>query len=145
MKRNMASYQARCRCGKQSISMQGQPLAQLVCHCVDCRQVSGERFTEIAFYAPDSCTVSGDFTEATMPGGSSYPKSYYSCPECGSCLYAMVSVLKGQVGVVAGQIEAPFEFAPKFHVWTSEKADGVEIDAQALQFTHGPPRPPHLV
>ncbi len=141
----MASYTARCGCGKQSISLAAAPLAQLICHCVDCRQVSGNDYTEIAFFAPDSCQVSGKFTEVTMPGGSQHPKTYYSCPDCGECLYATVSVLRGQVGVVAGKIQAPFEFAPKFHVWTSEKADGVDIDSSALQFTHGPPRPPHLV
>lgn len=141
----MAKYTAECRCGETSITLSAEPVAQLVCHCVDCQKVTGNDFTQIAFFLPDGCEPKGKFDEATMPGGSTHPKSYYSCTKCGGCLYATVSVLRGQVGVVANRINAPFEFAPKFHVWTSEKKPATQIDPNDLQFTHGPPKPPHLV
>ncbi|MDD9892718.1 MAG: GFA family protein [Gammaproteobacteria bacterium] len=141
----MAKYAAQCRCGETSITLSAEPVAQLVCHCVDCQKVTGNDFTQIAFFLPDGCEPKGAFDEVTMPGGSSHPKTYYNCPKCGSCLYATVSVLKGQVGVVAEQIQQPFEFKPKFHVWTSEKAEGVEVASDALQFPRGPNKPPHLV
>lgn len=141
----VAQYQASCSCGQLSVTMSAEPVAQLVCHCVDCRQVSGNDFTEIAFFMPDACNASGKVEEKTMPGGSSHLKSYFNCPQCGDCVYATVSVLRGQVGVVAGQIAAPFTFSPRFHCWTSEKAEGVSVSPQALQFTHGPNKPPHMV
>ena len=144
---------AQCRCGQQSIAMSQPPVAQLVCHCVDCREASGNDFTEIAFFMPEACQAKGQFKEITMPGGSRQPKTYFNCPECGDCVYATVSVLRGQVGVVAGLIEGSIEgaadnkyqFTPRFHCWTSEKAEGVSVPADTIQFTHGPNKPPHMV
>lgn len=120
-------------------------MVQLVCHCEDCRKVSGNDVTQVVFFKPDVCQVQGDFKQAAMTGGSRQPKTYYSCPHCGVFLYATISVLKGAIGVEAARIAKPFKFEPRLHVWTSEKASGVAIDANAMQFAKGPPLPPHLI
>lgn len=139
------NYSAQCHCGQQSIQITQPPMAQLVCHCEDCRKVSGNDFTHVVFFMPGACQVQGEFKQNDMPGGSGQPKTYFSCPHCGVFLYATISVLKGQIGIEAARMDKPFKFEPRFHVWTSEKAKGVEIAANAMQFTKGPPKPPHLV
>lgn len=139
------SLVATCGCGKQSLTMNALPVAELVCHCVDCRAASGNAFTEIAFFRPEACASQGQFNPTVMSGGSGQSKTYFNCPECGDCVYATVSLLRGQVGVVAGLIKGEFEFSPRFHCWTSEKATGVEIAAGVLQFSRGPNKAPHLV
>lgn len=94
---------------------------------------------------PGDCQVAGVFKDEVMTGGSGYSKTYFSCAECNTCLYATVDVLKGMVGVVADKLAAPFEFAPGFHVWTSEKHSAIQLDGDTLQFAKGPPKPPHLM
>lgn len=134
---------AQCQCKGLSIRLKNPPAAQLVCHCQDCRTISGRAFTSIAFFKPDDAEVSGATTVQTMNGGSGLSKSYFSCKGCGQFLYATVSVLKGMVGVEANDIAPPFEFKPICHVWASEKTDETVLPANLPVFPKGPPVAPH--
>jgi hypothetical protein len=129
---------ASCDCGRLSIEVLSAPFLQLVCHCADCRKVTGQPSTEIAFYAPGTYIVHGECQPLTMKGGSGYNKTYSSCLECGAPVYATVDVLGGAVGVIANRL-SPFRFMPLMHVWTSKKATGTRLPALALKFSKGPP------
>ena len=130
---------ASCDCGRLSIEVLSAPFLQLVCHCPDCRKVTGQPFTEIVFYAPRTYMVHGECQPLTMKGGSGYNKTYSSCLECGAPVYATVDVLGGAVGVIANRL-SPFRFTPVMHVWTSEKATGTRLPTLALKFSKGPPK-----
>lgn len=133
---------ATCQCGQFSISLSSPPVAQLTCHCQDCRDVSRNPFTEIAFFPAQSWQMEGKSNKATMRGGSGKAKHYYSCSKCKTTLGAEVEVLRGLFGVVASQIHPPFEYKPTCHVWTSEKVDGANIPADMPAFPKAPPVAP---
>lgn len=141
----MAEYIAKCDCGQQSITTSSEPVAQLVCHCVDCQRISGNAFTQIAFFQPDNCQISGRYEVTTISGGSGKNKSYYRCESCGECLYATVDLLNGMVGIVANHLLSPFKFQPRFHCWVEEKQAGVDIPAGMVQFAKGANKPPNLI
>lgn len=130
---------AQCECGKLSLEIAGAPVVQMVCHCADCRAVSGLPYTEGVFFAAEGCTVQGHANSLTMKGGTGYDKTYYSCTECGTTLYCTVNALNGAWAVLANRLTS-FEFKAQAHVWTSEKAEGVTIPASAIQSPKGPPK-----
>ena len=111
---------ASCDCGKLSISVTSKPFLQLVCHCTDCREATGDPFTEVAFLAPGGYQVHGLSRAESMLGGTGLGKVYHACDACGSPLYATVNALGGSAGIIARRL-APFRFRPMLHVWTSEK------------------------
>lgn len=121
------------------------PVAQLVCHCQDCRDVSGQPFARAAFFKAEENCAQGEYQADDMIGGSGKPKQYRRCGQCGDFLYATVDALAGLVGVAADKIAPPFEFKPMAHVWTSEKAEGIEIPLGAFQFPKAPPFRPGRV
>ena len=129
---------AKCECGRLSLEIATPPVAQLVCHCSDCRRVTGLPHIELAFFAPNGCTANGESRPITMKGGSGNDKTYFSCCECGTTLYATVGALNGAWAVAASRL-SPFKLDSQLHIWTSEKADGVDISPSATQTPKGPP------
>lgn len=129
---------AECACGQLSLEVETAPVAQLVCHCSDCRKATGLPCVEIAFFEPIGCKAHGQSNKLTMKGGSGIDKTYYSCRECGNTLYATVGALNGAWAVIPSRL-SPFVLEPHLHIWTSEKADGVEIPLSATQTLKGVP------
>ena len=127
-----------CECGQLSLEITTPPVAQFVCHCSDCRNVTGLPYLELAFFEPGGCVAHGQSREITMKGGSGKDKTYFSCPECGTSLYATVGALNGAWAVTASRL-SPFQVDSQLHIWTSEKADGVEIPSSATQVPTLPP------
>jgi hypothetical protein len=133
------TFRAQCQCGQLSLTFTKAPLAQLVCHCQDCRTIGGKPFAQAAFFKAEENCEQGDFDANDMTGGSGKPKQYRNCKNCGEFLYATVDALSGLLGVAADKIEPPFEFKPMAHVWTSEKLEGVCIPEGMMQFPKAPP------
>lgn len=129
---------AKCECGQLSLKIETSPVAQLVCHCSDCRSVTGLPYIEIAFFAPSGCEARGQSHPTTMKGGSGNDKTYFSCRECGTALYATVGALDGAWAVIASRL-SPFKKESQLHIWTSERASGVDIPPSATQAPKGPP------
>ena len=131
-------YTAQCSCQQLRLSFSRSPFAQLVCHCDDCRKVSQKPFTQVVFFRPEADCISGQASATEMVGSSGMGKAYRQCSNCNEFLFATVDALKGMVGVVADRIQAPFEFNPMAHVWTSQKQPDVQINPDAVQFEKAP-------
>jgi hypothetical protein len=129
---------AQCECGALALHIEGAPVAQLVCHCSDCRAFSGMPYVEVAFFEPDACSADGQVSSTTMKGGTGSDKTHYSCAICKTPLYARVTALNGAWAVMANRISS-FKFEPQAHIWTSEKADDVLIPEGITQTSERPP------
>ncbi len=127
-----------CECGQLSLEITTPPVAQMVCHCADCRNATGLPYLELAFFKPGGCKAHGETRSLTMQGSSRKDKTYFSCRECGTPLYATVGVLNGAWAVIASRL-SPFTVDSQLHIWTSEKADDVDIPSSATQEPKGPP------
>lgn len=130
---------AQCECGALALQIKGAPVVQLVCHCSDCKAVSGMPYVEAAFFRPDGCRVHGQANSTTMKGGTGFDKTQYSCASCQTPLYATIAALNGAWAVMANRL-SPFKFEPQVHIWTSEKADGVTIPSGITQSPGAPPK-----
>lgn len=130
---------ATCECGQLLISASSSPVVQLVCYCSDCRSISRQAYTEVAFFAHSACQINGEAAASKMKGSSGYDKTYFTCIECGTPLYATVDALDGAVGIVAGRL-SPFTFKPWLHIWTSEMAEGTKIPKLSIRLSNGPPK-----
>ena len=134
----MSTFNAQCSCGQLHLHFSQPPVAQLVCHCADCRLANGSPFTPVAFFKYEAGCERGEFASQAMKGGSGKPKEYRQCAHCGAGVYGLVQALPGLVGVVATRLQSPFEFEPMAHVWVSEKLPDIEIPDDSMQFPHAP-------
>lgn len=72
-----------------------------------------------------------------MQGGTGSEKLHHSCDSCGTPLYVQVEALNGAVAIRAGRL-SPFIFESEVHIWTSQKAEGIEVPSDT-RLTLGPP------
>ena len=102
-----------CFCGAIVVALTGTPAAVSICHCVNCRKLSGAPFTAQALAKATAVEVRSA-RDAEMdqmvfsPGGdadayltafsSSAAVDRYRCKECGSPVYA--SLAKGKMAAV---------------------------------------------
>lgn len=129
---------AQCDCGQLSLEIPIAPVAQMVCHCADCRGATGLPCIEIAFFEPSGCEAHGKRHPLTMKGGSGIDKTYFSCGECGETLYATVGALNGAWAVMARRVSA-LKLNADLHIWTSEKVSEIDIPLSATQSPKGVP------
>lgn len=130
---------AHCQCGALTLHITDVPVVQLVCHCSDCRNLSGMPYVEAAFFKSEACSADGQADTTTVKGRTGSDKTYYSCATCKTPLYVRVAALNGARAVMADRL-SPFTFKPQAHIWTSEKADDVQIPTGVAQTLVGPPQ-----
>lgn len=89
----------RCFCGKVSVTLTGAPTAVSICHCVNCRKLSGAPFSAQALVKGSQVEVHRDDGVAELVGfASSQAVERFRCPNCMSPVYA--SLNKGKMAAV---------------------------------------------
>ncbi len=95
-----------CQCGAVRYEVRGEPLKSGLCHCTDCRKITGSVFLAFADWHRHQFTVSGAFE--TYIGRS-------FCPKCGSRLFNLTDTA---AEIYIGTMDdAPNAIAPQFEEW----------------------------
>ena len=128
------TWSARCGCGAFTAKMSSPPVLQLVCHCTDCRAVSGTPFSNFIFFRARDTETSGEAAKREFVADSGHATVRECCAHCGDMLIDRTAGFPKVVGVVVERIEGPFTFTPMHHVWTDSKLPGVEIPAEVTAY-----------
>ncbi|KAL2784915.1 Mss4-like protein [Aspergillus keveii] len=89
-----------CYCGAIRIEYPGEPLKTALCHCTDCRKITGSVFTYNFVALRSDLHVSGSGTpkEVSKTADSGNRLVNYHCADCGTPLYGW-KILVGADGV----------------------------------------------
>lgn len=108
--------QGGCLCGAVRYELRGEPYKGGLCHCTDCRKVTGSPFLSYADWRPAQFSVTGDY--ATYDGRC-------FCPTCGSRLF---SFGENQVEIYLGSLDdAPYDIAPRLEGWAKRREPWLPI------------------
>lgn len=129
--------QATCTCGSLRFEAQALPVAQLICHCDDCRAASGEPYTETAFFRRKDIEVAGEIAEQAFTAASGHRTARGSCPACGDLLFDTSEKFPELFGVITRHLQAPFVANPGAHMWVKSKLARVEIADDLPQYDEG--------
>jgi hypothetical protein len=120
---------AECACGRVEISVQGEPLLVVTCHCDFCQKRSGNAFIASAHFAEEQVVAITGETKiynglevdgvgaVGVPGGI----DYHFCTTCGSTLFwSLVSPVNGQriYAIAVGNFVDPEFPAPTTEILT---------------------------
>ncbi len=128
---------AACSCGEVEFKSTKNPVIQLCCHCSDCREVTKNDYTTLAFFNRSSVNVSGKLSvqEFTSESGSLTVREL--CSNCNSVMFDSSEGFPTLIGVATQQMSAPFEVKPSHHVWVKSKLPHVSIPQGVKQFEKG--------
>ena len=114
------SRTASCSCGQMSITVEGEPLRVLVCHCFECQKQTGSVFGSWGYW-PKSA-ISSIEGEATLYRRSSDAGRWvdnFFCPVCGSSIYGYSEGAPDEVTIAVGNFaDASFE-PPDAAIWAA--------------------------
>src|SRR5690349_10043937 len=96
-----------CLCGAVRYEVVGEPFKSGICHCRDCKKVTGSSFLAYADWTPDKFSHTGNV-------GTYNGRSF--CPACGSRVF---SLSEDQCEIYLGTLDdAPSEISPQVEGWT---------------------------
>ncbi|KAK7209431.1 hypothetical protein V2G26_016609 [Clonostachys chloroleuca] len=77
-----------CLCGKIRIAYYGEPNAKVICHCTDCRKISGSTYGVDLLIPTDRFFVTaGDVRKYQKPADSGRILTSHFCGDCGTTLF----------------------------------------------------------
>ncbi len=106
----MQTFETQCRCGAVGLTISGDPVVQLYCHCDDCQAAHAAAYVPAAIYPAQAVEViRGEPVAAVV---KTTPR--LRCPDCGTYLFSEIA----NVGVrsVSAYLLRRGVFKPQFHV-----------------------------
>ncbi|KAJ5524742.1 hypothetical protein N7494_011392 [Penicillium frequentans] len=76
-----------CFCGNIRIEFNGQPITSGLCHCLDCRKLTGSHYSYSFVVNTAELKVTGSPKEVPKISDSGNTVRNYFCPDCGTPLY----------------------------------------------------------
>jgi len=110
-----------CYCGENRYELAGEPLhgGQALCHCADCRRISGAPMVGWAMYPEDALTLTKG--EAREFASSDHGRRWF-CATCGTGLfYRNQQMLPGLVDIQAATLDDPEAILATTHIQVAER------------------------
>lgn len=128
---------ASCKCGHAQLKTQSQPILQLVCHCADCREATGDDFSIIVFFKLNAVQLLGDLMPHGFISDLGNQTERLACGQCQQMMFDKSAGFPRMFGVMAQRIAPPFVAEAKIHVWVQSKLDQVILPEGAKIFEQG--------
>ncbi len=126
----------RCLCGACAYALDGPLAPGGICHCADCRRVTGSAFG-VSFRADRARLTRYGVTHSfTKRADSDTLLTRHFCPQCGSPLYTESEAHADAVFIKAGTLDDPQALTIDRQMWTVSKVswasapDGIATFAQ---------------
>jgi hypothetical protein len=99
-----------CLCGAVRFSVAGTPLRVGLCHCQDCRRLSGSAFNFFGIWPKSGYNATGELRSFA---GRSF------CPNCGS---RIASLRDDEAEIMIGALDdVPSDILPDYEIWIARR------------------------
>ncbi|KAI0427910.1 Mss4-like protein [Xylaria sp. FL1042] len=126
-----------CFCGKVRYSIEGEPIVKALCHCLDCRKITGSTYsTNLIIGGAGFKLLSGTPKSIAKKAGSGNEIVSHFCGDCGSTLYRDGASFGDGKVVKAGtldDINALDEALPAVELFASHRVGWVQEITGAVQ------------
>lgn len=127
----MTKIKGSCLCGNVQYRSSAEPVAQVVCHCVDCQKQTGSAYSVVVGLPEAELKLSGA-SHATFVtvGDSGVQTIRHFCNACGSPIYSQPEALPGMAFLKAGTLDDTSWIRPTVNVYCETAQSWVTIDAE---------------
>ncbi|KAH0378639.1 DUF636 domain protein, partial [Aureobasidium melanogenum] len=133
-------YTGSCFCKNIRIELSGQPQAIAICHCTDCRKISGSAYSYNFIVSVSDYKVHGSPAETLKTADSGNKVKNYYCKDCGSSLYGGAVAESGQVERVAmragvfDDLKGMQDCKPSLEIYTKQRLEWLKPIDGCMQF-----------
>ncbi|MDB4992051.1 MAG: putative glutathione-dependent formaldehyde-activating enzyme [Parcubacteria group bacterium] len=118
-----------CHCGAVRFTATGAPDWVGACYCIDCRKISGSPYTVFAQFKKSDVQIKG--TPKEYQSSEKVIRSF--CENCSSPFAYSYIDSRDQLFIPVGVFDDASSFAPKNHIFVSQKLPWVIVDTDAPQ------------
>ena len=129
-----------CLCGAVRYELDGEPIFQGHCHCVDCQKATGTGHVSVIALPVPAVKVTGEVKGYAVTADSGLPYTRYRCANCGSLVYGEPQAMPGVRTVAAGTLDDVSVFQPQMVIYTKDRPAWDKIDSGLPEFA-GMPQP----
>ncbi|KAF2674350.1 DUF636 domain protein [Microthyrium microscopicum] len=132
------STEGSCACGDIKISYEGEPAGSALCHCTDCRKITGSAFSSNYVIPDDKFKLeSGKPHEWAKTADSGNTMTSFLCSNCGSTMWRSSTKAPGvkfvKVGVLEGDklVKQKWDnelYVPRRVPWVPEQKGATQIE-----------------
>lgn len=129
---------AQCSCGDLKIITTSEPLAVVICHCLECQRRTGSVFGVGAYYVPENLKIEGhsNFYSRKCDSGETLESNF--CPKCGTTLFWKIKEeLNSRIGVAVGAFADPKFPCPERSVWEHSQHSWVNTGMISTHYSKG--------
>ncbi|CCF34455.1 hypothetical protein CH063_06444 [Colletotrichum higginsianum] len=127
---------ASCLCKAITVNILGKPMAAALCHCSECRKISGSAFGFNWVLASKDVEVTGTPKTFTTTAKSGNAVISHFCSDCGVTLWRDGPATKGMMYFKAGTLDDwkdQSSMAPFAEIFTSRRLSWVNAVPNAVQ------------
>lgn len=111
-----------CLCGAVRFTYRGEIGPAAICHCADCRKVTGSAFNvSVGVEAGLFSLSGGPLGRFTKPADSGREMTRHFCATCGSPIYTTSAAEPDRCYVKAGLFDDPAVVRPVHQSWTQSQ------------------------
>ena len=86
-----ATRRAACSCGQLTVTTQGEPARNSVCHCLNCKRRTGTAFSWNATFEETQVEVAGEHASYTRSSEEGFWARHHFCSVCGTRVFSRSS------------------------------------------------------
>jgi len=108
-----------CLCGKVRYTVPAEPLATVICHCINCQKQAGSAFSIVAIFPRSGLSVDGNPSIYEDRGTSGQKVFRNFCGNCGSPIFSDTEEAReqGVIYVKAGTLDSVSDLNPTAQFW----------------------------
>ncbi len=125
---------ASCQCKQVTFKAAKPASLELVCHCVDCQRFTEQSFAKLSFFKVTDTQIRGELSQEILQSNTGNTVTRQRCKQCGTAMFDQSTGFPDIKGVVSETLAPPYQFNPRFHIWVSQKVEGVIIEDDCKQF-----------
>ena len=109
-----------CFCGQVRYVFDGTPLSQGLCHCPDCKKVTGSAFAAYFTVHRDDLRMTGSLARTFGTSGRGTETQRNFCPSCGTTVFGGGPGGEA-INLYAGTFDDPALFAPETAIYVDAR------------------------
>ncbi|KAF2110697.1 Mss4-like protein [Lophiotrema nucula] len=118
-----------CMCGNIRYTVEGEPVGTALCHCRDCRKISGSTYSSNAIYPEDGFKlVKGSPKKHVKTADGGNEITSFFCGDCGSTMWRDTASFAGNKVIKVGTLDddnALKTHEPKIELFTPTRVPWV--------------------
>ena len=118
----------KCLCGAVKYKLSENPLFTQVCHCKDCKVLTGASYVINSSVIDNTLCIEGKVSSSIkLQGGSGKSVKMFYCDKCGVYIYTDYESAIGRLNIRTKTLENSKEFPPQAHIFTKDKDEWVNL------------------